>query len=120
VTAPPSSVARAVLWPSLGLAIWALHFTAIYALHAFACERDYGERTLLGLPWVMASVAGVTALALALLAAIFVAIRPRGPVLDGGEAEPRFTLWFGAGACAISAFAVVFQAMPAMVLPTCW
>ena len=42
--------AFAVLASAGGLALWALHFTLIYAINAFACERDYEDAQLLGLP----------------------------------------------------------------------
>ena len=115
-----ASIGRAILWPAAGLLIWGGHFGAIYAIHAFACERGWDERLLLGLPWVVAAVIGVTVLALALLTWLFVLGQPGGEVLEGGEAEPRFTRWFGAGACLVAAFTILFQAIPAVVLPACW
>ncbi len=115
-----ASAARAVIWPAAGLAVWAGHFGALYAIHAFACERGMEGGTLLGMPWVVAMVAGATVLALLVLALIFVLARPGGEITEGGEAEPRFTLWFGAAGCVVSGFAILFQAAPAMVLPACW
>ncbi|MBP0444427.1 hypothetical protein J8J14_06505 [Roseomonas sp. SSH11] len=114
-----ASVARAVAWPAAGLGVWAAHFGAIYAIHAFACERGFAGEQLFGIPWVMAMILGVTILALLMLGLLFWLGYPGGALTQGGEAEPRFTLWFGAIACVVSAFAVVFQAAPAMVLPPC-
>lgn len=115
-----ASATRAVIWPAAGLAVWGAHFGAIYAVHAHACERDMAGRELLGLPWVPALVGGATILALVVLAVLILLARPGGAVTDGGEAEPRFTLWFGAAACVVAGFAILFQAAPAMVLPACY
>jgi len=115
-----ASAARAVIWPAAGLAVWAAHFGGIYAIHAFACERGFQDATLLGLPWVAVLVVALTVLALVALLLLFLLARPRGAVTEGGEAEPDFTRWFGAAACVVAAFAIMFQAAPALVLPVCW
>ena len=115
-----ASATRAVIWPAAGLAVWGAHFGAIYAIHAHACERGMAGKALLGLPWVPALVVGATLLALVVLAVLILLARPGGAATDGGEAEPRFTLWFGAAACVVAGFAILFQAAPAMVLPACY
>ena len=110
-----------VLLNALGLGIWALHFGAIYAVHAVSCERGFAGRILLGLPLVPVAVIVLTVLALAGLALV---MRPPlrrldGPLDEGGETEPRFTRWFAATTAALAALAVVFQAVPALVVPAC-
>ncbi|MCR0983727.1 hypothetical protein [Roseomonas populi] len=115
-----ASAARAVLWPAAGLAVWGAHFGAIYAVHAHACERGLQAGQLLGLPWVAALVAAATLLALAALALLFLLAQPVRAATEGGEPEPGFTRWFGAAACVLAGFAVLFQAAPAAVLPACW
>jgi hypothetical protein len=115
-----ASAARAVLWPAAGLAVWGAHFGGIYAVHGFACERGMQDATLFGLPWVATLVVALTILALAALFLLFRLARPGGTVTEGGQAEPDFTRWFGAAACVFAAFAVLFEAAPALVLPACW
>lgn len=102
-----------VLLNALGLGIWAAHFTAIYAANALACERGVGNVPLL--------VALFTLVALGALALVMRAsLRRVGPPLDeGGETEPRFTSWFAAATAGLSALAVIFQALPAFLLPGC-
>ncbi len=110
-----------VLLSVAGLAVWAAHFTAIYALSAVACERGLTGRLLLGLPWVPALVGIATLVALAVLALVLrPALRaPGGPITEGGEAEPRFTRWFAGTTAVLAALAVVFQAVPVLILPGC-
>jgi hypothetical protein len=111
----------AVLLSLAGLVVWAVHFTAIYMITAVACERALVGHTLLGVPLVPALVGIATLVALALLGIV---VRPAlrglgGPRMEGGETEPRFTRWFAASTGTLSALAVVFQAMPALLLPGC-
>ena len=58
------------------------------------------------------------------LAGLALVMRPAlrrldGPLDEGGETEPRFTRWFAATTAALAALAVVFQAVPALVVPAC-
>ena len=119
---PAASVIRAVILPSAGFLVWAAHFGALYAVHAHACERDMAGRSLLGLPWVAVLVVGATVISLAVLAMLFRLTWPgrgSGGATEAGEGEPDFTRWFGASACALAGFAVLFEAVPALVLPAC-
>ncbi|MBR0650204.1 hypothetical protein GXW78_11060 [Roseomonas terrae] len=112
---------RAVLLSVAGLVVWAGHFTAIYAASAVACERGLAERSVFGLPWISAMVGLATVVALALLALVLrPSLRmPAASVLDGGEAEPRFTRWFAGSTAVLAALGVVFQAVPVLLLPGC-
>jgi hypothetical protein len=118
----PARAVLEVLLNALGLALWAAHFGAIYAVHALSCEREWAQFRLLGLHWVPVAVVLLTVAALGALFLVFRAARHRmgpGPWDEGGEAEPRFTAWFAAATAAYSALAVLFQAAPALVLPVC-
>jgi hypothetical protein len=110
-----------VLRPLAGLAIWAAHFIIVYALTAIACERGWVTRSVAGLPWVPAMVGIATLVALALLAWAFrpALLPPRTVLIEGGESEPRFTRWFAGSCAALSTLAVLFQALPAVMLPGC-
>lgn len=110
-----------VLLNALGLAIWAAHFTAIYATNALACERGLAGTALLGLPFVPVVVTAFTLLGLGGLALVMRAsLRRLDPPLDeGGETEPRFTRWFALATAALASVAVLFQGLPALVIPPC-
>jgi hypothetical protein len=110
-----------VLGSAAGLAVWAAHFGLIYASNAVACERGLTGPWLLGLPFVPVMVGGLTLVALAALALLLRSALSRldPPLDEGGEAEPRFTRWFAAATAALAAVAVLFQAMPALVVPPC-
>jgi hypothetical protein len=111
-----------ILLNAVGLAIWAAHFGAIYAVNALGCERDWANWRPLGLPWVPVAIGALTLAALLALLLVFRAARRRmapGPWDEGGEAEPRFTAWFAAATAAYSALAVLFQAAPSLVVPAC-
>jgi hypothetical protein len=110
-----------VLLSAAGLAVWAAHFGAIYATNSLACERGLAGSRVLGLPFVPAMVAGLTLVALAVLALLLRAALSRldPPLDEGGEAEPRFTRWFAAATSALALVAVLFQAVPALVVPPC-
>jgi hypothetical protein len=108
-----------VVLPAAGFIIWAMHFGAIYAVHALACERAMADWQLFGLPWVSVLVSGATLLALAALGLTFLLLRQGGGVIEGGETEPLFTQWFGGAACVVACFAILLEALPALVLPAC-
>ncbi|MGX9966283.1 hypothetical protein ACVFYP_23375 [Roseomonas sp. F4] len=120
-TIRPPRHAATVFAGASGLVLWALHFTAIYAINAFACERGREDALLFGLPWVPVMV-GLATLAILLPLALVLAFSLRGlgrPVTEGGQAEPRFTLWFAAATSLYAVLAVLFQAAPSLVLPAC-
>lgn len=110
-----------VLLSVAGLVVWAGHFALVYAASALACERGLLGRTLLGLPLVPAVVGLATLLALALLALVLrpALADPDMALTEGGEAEPRFTRWFAASTAVLAALAVVFEAVPVLLLPGC-
>lgn len=109
------------LRPTAPLFLWGAHFGAIYAVHAFACERGYDRAEVLGLPFVQALVGGATILALLALALLAWAPLARMglPEVDGGEEEPRFRLWLLFAACCAAGLTILFQATPAFVIPAC-
>jgi hypothetical protein len=111
----------AVLASVLGLVVWALHFALVYAVNALACERDWAGWRPFGLPWVPVAILVLTIGALAALGLLLRAARGRlaGSWIEGGEAEPGFTAWLAAAAAGYSALAVLFQAMPALLVPAC-
>jgi len=96
--------------------VWGAHFGALYAIHAVACERDFARLTWIGLGFVPGMIGAATLAALLALALLAHPSFARGPWPEG---EPDFRTWLTAAACAMAATAVVFQAMPVIILPVC-
>lgn len=86
--------------------VWAVHFIAVYALISAACA----PRELIGTGWM---TAGTTVLTLVCVVAALVPIlwTPR----SGGPELAHATRWLAA----ISAAAVVFNALPFLFTTTC-
>jgi len=113
--------ARRALWPAAPLLVWGAHFGVVYAVHALACERSLAGLRVLGLPFVPALCVAATALA---LAALLLLARPgiaalRRDGVEGDAGEPGFRLWFAAAAALAAAVAILFQTMPALIMPAC-
>jgi hypothetical protein len=95
--------ARQALWMSAGVIVWALHFTAIYGATALACARGVPGVAPLG-------VALATWVAVALLLAIIArGVRRRG----------EFEGWLSAALGAFALVAVVWEALPALIIEAC-
>lgn len=100
--------ARAFVGVSLrmfsGVIVWAAHFAAIYAFTALACARHFAG----AVPWV---IGVVTFVALAVLVATALpAARDRA---DG------FETWLALAISGLALFAIVIQAVPALIVPVC-
>lgn len=93
----------AALWMSSGVIVWALHFGALYGLTALACAR--GWQSL-----VVPSIALATALA-AILALLI--------VVAGWRRRARFESWMTAGIAALALVAIVWEAIPVLIVPIC-
>jgi hypothetical protein len=86
---------------SLGVVLWALHFTVVYGFTALACARGFGAAA----PWVV-GVATLVAAALAI--AIIVT-----------HLSSEFTRWMTAALAAFALVAIVWEGIPAFIVPTC-
>ena len=95
--------ARAGLLLSAAPLCWALHFAAIYGFTAIACARGSAG-------WVPWAIAAITALAAgAAIAVLAVALRRRD----------SFEHWLAAAAAGLALVAIVWEALPALVVPAC-
>lgn len=94
---------RQILFMSSGVVIWALHFGTIYGLTGLACAR--GWQSL-----VPPGIALATALAAILACAVLVA---------GWRGRAQFESWMTAGIAALALVAIVWEALPVLVVPIC-
>ncbi|WP_149538239.1 hypothetical protein [Siccirubricoccus phaeus] len=104
------------------LLVWAGHFTLIYGAHALACERGFADAALLGLPAVPALVLGAS---LAALLAVGLVGWRAWRRLDGslaaeaGEDAPRFLAWLTLATALLAALAILWEAVPVLLLHSC-
>jgi hypothetical protein len=90
-----------VLRMSLGVMLWAAHFAAVYGFTALACARGFAA----AVPWV---VGVASALAAALAIALIVT-----------HLSSEFTRWMTAALAAFALVAIVWEGIPAFIVPTC-
>jgi hypothetical protein len=96
-----------------GPLIWAAHFTAIYAFTALACARHFAHASWLGVDVVLWAIGiGTSAAAIAALV-VFLA-----GVSDGRRDDP-FVAWMSAALGALALVAIVWEALPVLLVPVC-
>ena len=108
--------------PALGrvsapLAVWAVHFLAIYGLTALACARGFAAQRVLGIEVVALGIAVATLIAAAAL--VLVIARALGGRRRGADDSEDFLRWMSAAAGALALVAIVWEALPALVVPVC-
>jgi hypothetical protein len=86
---------------SAGPLLWAFHFTVIYAFNALACARGFSQFV----PWVIAAATLVLGAAATLL------------VLRSSREE--FVDWLSASLAALSLVAILWQALPVLLVSPC-
>jgi len=95
--------AATLLRMSSGVIVWALHFAAIYGATGIACARGAPGAALI-------AVAAATGVAAALLLPI---------VVRGWRRRAEFEWGFAGSVAAFALLAVVWEAIPAVMVPTC-
>ena len=93
---PPLRVAAAV-------AVWAVHFTALYASTALACAR--GRSEIVPMLVVVTTLAGI-ALAGAIVAGSY-------------RHRERFEHWLAAAVAALVVLAMAWEALASLIAPAC-
>jgi hypothetical protein len=86
-----------------GLMIWAAHFSVIYGFTGLACARGLAG----AVPWVIA-LATLAAVAACLLMA----------VQEIGQRQ-GFVSWMTAGSAGVALLAILWQALPVLLVPPC-
>ena len=102
-----------------GLLIWAAHFLVIYVFTALACARRFSHIEWLGIgivPW-MIGVATLAAIA-ATLIVIWLALR------DARASTARNTIssfvpWMTAAFGGLALVAILWEALPVLLVPVC-
>jgi hypothetical protein len=95
-----------------GALIWAVHFMAIYGFTTLACARDFATTQWLGIGIVAWAIGAATIIALAAAVAVAVSATRTAPVIG-------FTDWITAGVAALAALAIVWEALPVIMVPAC-
>ncbi|WP_052773032.1 hypothetical protein [Luteimonas sp. FCS-9] len=104
------------------LAVWALHFVAVYSLQGLACARGLGRAPVAGLEAVTWALWALTLLALLGIAwSGRAAWRARHAAAAARPAGDRrhFLPLLTALVALVAAIGVVFTALPVALLPTC-
>ena len=91
---------RAV-WISSGALVWALHFGVIYGFTGLACARGFGTAA----PWVIGAATGVAA-----AGAIAIILT---------HLSSDFTRWMSAAVAAAALLAILWEGLPALMVPAC-
>jgi len=110
-----------VLLMLAGLIAWAVQFSLIYGATSTLCGREWADATLLGLGIVPASILTVTLAALAVTAAAFAwSLKGyRSAETRPVSAADRFMVQSAALVNGFSLIVILWQGIPAFILPAC-
>jgi hypothetical protein len=111
--------ASATLRMFSGLLIWAAHFLVIYVFTALACARRFSEASWLGIgvvPWVIG--AATLAAATTTLVVIWLAMRD-ARLSTSRNNMSSFVPWMTAALGGLALVAILWEALPVLVVPTC-
>lgn len=88
---------------SLGVLVWAAHFTVLYGFTALACARGFAP----AIPWVTGAATLV-----ALAAAIAIAAM-------SFPGRAHFVSWMTAAVAGVAAIAIAFEGLAIVMVPAC-
>lgn len=100
-----------------GPLVWAAHFVGIYAFTAIACARRFAEATWLGIGVVQWAIGGATLIAVGVTLATMLAAARQAR--RGADEVWGFIYWMTIAFGALTLIAVLWEAMPALIVPTC-
>jgi hypothetical protein len=118
VIAMPSGFMGKSLYALAGLLIWAFHFGAIYAFQALACARGFAGREVAGAGIVTVFVVAATVVALLASAAV-IATGWRTAGANQLAEHDEFLRRLGLLVAGLAAIAIVWEALPVLVVPAC-
>jgi len=106
---------RGFLATLAGPLVWALHFLVVYGFNGVLCARPAMQDYWLGIPLSSWVICGVSGLALVAMALLYLRSRSRLPAVG----NPRFLPGLAAALTLLSALAVIWETVPALMLPAC-
>lgn len=95
-----------------GPLIWAAHFLAVYVLVALACARHFADVEWFGADAVSWGIGMATLAGLAGIAAVATRVA-------GNGAGTSFVSWTTMSVGGLSALAIVWETIPALIMPMC-
>lgn len=110
-----SPFTRAFLLLLSGPLIWVAHLLLIYVFTALACARQFAHVQWLGVGVVTLFIGVPTVAALGGMAAL----QAKQPPAEIAPDSAGFVRWTNMALSGLSALAVVWQALPAMIVPAC-
>lgn len=103
-----------------GLVAWAAQFTIIYGFAAVVCARGYGSLSVLGVGIVPFTILVATLLALGGAGlALLLALRDRGQRSADTHPTDRFLIDTTLVVSGLSIVAILWQGLPALIVPAC-
>jgi hypothetical protein len=104
-----------------GLFAWGVQFTLAYGVTSVSCARGYASLTLVGIGLVPASILAATLLTLlpTLWLLVYALREHRRLRAENAPANDRFLMYSTITISSISAVAIVYGGMPALLLPPC-
>jgi hypothetical protein len=106
----PSLFTHDFLLLMAGPLVWALHFLAIYGFTGVVCARPALPTQLV--TW---GVAGAGVVAIGMLVAVFVWVKPRAPQAD----DRQLVRQVGIGLAGLSGLAIVWETLPVFLAAPC-
>lgn len=101
----------------IGPIVWAVHFLVIYVVTALACARHFASAQWLGMGAVQAMIVAATVVSLVVLAIAMRLLRPAFSGLSGDSQE--FARNMAVALALLSVLAIVWDALPAFMVPVC-
>ncbi len=102
-----------------GALIWALHFAVIYSFTALACARGFWEASWLGVGVVGWAIGMATFVAVLAVSAIGVQALRSARSRGAQENAMAFVHWMTMGIAWLSLVAIVWEAVPVLLVPAC-
>ncbi|MFC7517581.1 hypothetical protein ACFQUU_21445 [Herbaspirillum sp. GCM10030257] len=111
----PASFVRSLLLLSSGPLVWAIHFLLIYGLTGIVCARPGLQPEWLGIGILGWGIAMATIIAIGGILAIHLRIRRMRNDSADNDFIYRTSAWLGV----LAGIAIVWEALPVLLVPAC-
>jgi hypothetical protein len=102
------------------LIVWALHLSVSYGATALACARGFEGNRVFGLPVLTFGIGIATIIAAVVIGYLMVrASLALGNETNGDRPTRRFVKWVTLAIGALSMVAVIWEALPVLIVPAC-